>query len=58
MDMLPDYPRLKKLLNEQFEESVKQDIEKDPFLGQFQKQEVHEGNTLRTTNTRRFLNVD
>jgi hypothetical protein len=52
--MLPDYPRLKKVLNEQFVESIKKNVENDPFLGQIQKQEVHEGNTLRITSVDGF----
>jgi hypothetical protein len=41
--MLPDYPWLKKKLNNKLAEMVKQDIKKDPFLGSISKQPIHEG---------------
>ena len=48
--MLPDYPRLKKKLNDKMAHMIKKDMEKDPFLSGFPKHEAHEGNTPTTTS--------
>lgn len=46
MGMLPDYPRLKRRLNSKFEEMIRKEMKKDPFLAQIRKHEIHEGNSL------------
>jgi hypothetical protein len=52
--MLPDYPRLKKKLNDKMARLVKEDMEKDPFLSSFPKHEAHEGDTMTTTSIEGF----
>jgi hypothetical protein len=51
MGMLPDYPRVKRQIQEKFEEIIRKEIEKDPFLSQIGRHEIHEGNSLTVTST-------
>ncbi|MCL4430099.1 MAG: hypothetical protein M1167_05035 [Chloroflexi bacterium] len=52
--MLPDYPRLKKKLNDKMAQMIKSDMEKDPFLSSFPRHEAHEGHLLTTTSIEGF----
>lgn len=53
-NMLPDYPNLKKRLNDRFAELVQKEIDKDPFVGGIQKQDIHEGDSLTVTSSDGF----
>jgi hypothetical protein len=48
--MLPDYPLLKKKLDERFCKMIKEDIRRNPFLSGIREQEIHEGNSLTITS--------
>jgi hypothetical protein len=52
--MLPDYPRLKKKLNDKMAGMVRDDMDKDPFLSAFPKHEAHEGNSMTTNSIEGF----
>jgi hypothetical protein len=49
--MLPDYPELKRKLNEKFEGMVKAEIEKEPLLSRIRKNIIHEGDALVVTSS-------
>ncbi len=49
--MLPDYPELKRKLNEKFEGMIKAEIEKEPLLSRIRKNIIHEGDALVVTSS-------
>jgi hypothetical protein len=49
--MLPDYPTLKRRLNEKFEDIIRNKVQNEPLLSQFRRTTIHEGNTLAITSS-------
>jgi len=49
--MLPDYPTLKRRLNEKFEDMIRNKVQDEPLLSQFRRSIIQEGNTIVITSS-------
>lgn len=48
--MLPDFPNIKKYIEEEFNYRIKGKINEDPFLSRIRKKRIHEGNRMTSSS--------
>lgn len=48
--MLPDFPNIKKYIEEEFNYKIRKKINVDPFLSQIRKKRIHEGNRMTSSS--------